>query len=296
VNQFVEIARPKINLTLRVLGKRSDGYHALASLVAFADGPFDRVTLDCSSPPGVSVSGPFAGLITGANLLQKVLDLVADAAGAATDNCPTLRTGHIRLEKNLPVAAGIGGGSADAAAALRALCRANAELATTMNWQSLAVKLGADVPVCFENRAAWMTGIGEQLTPIPDLPSLDIVLVNPLGTVPPDKTARVFRALPAEHLPTGHVDPLPPGVLTREALISHIDGGNDLVRAASKIMPASWDVLGALRSTPSCRVAAMSGAGPTCLAVYDDARTSTAAAEMIAARHPGWWVSTARIR
>ncbi len=150
MTKFKEFAPAKINLTLRVLGRRPDGYHELESLVAFAD-VGDWVTLDVSKPVGVTTSGPFAGSIAGANLVEVALRrLVIEA--------PQLRLGSVHLEKNLPVAAGIGGGSADAAAVIRAVKRANAEQVETLDWNAFALRLGADVPVCLISRAAWMTG------------------------------------------------------------------------------------------------------------------------------------------
>lgn len=293
VSQFFEIARPKVNLTLRILGKRPDGYHALASVVAFANGPSDRLKLDCARRRGVTVTGPFAGSIAGVNLLETVLDLVADAAGAAPASLPPLRLGHVHLEKCLPVAAGIGGGSADAGALLRAIRTANPELATVIDWNAIALRLGADVPVCLLNRAAFMTGVGEQLTPLADLSQLPVVLANPLVPVPADKTARVFRALAAEPLPGNNAEPLPPHGISLERLITLIETGNDLQRAACDVVPAIADVLQELRSTPGCRVAVMSGAGPTCFGVFDDQSATRSAAQQLSARHPKWWIAAA---
>ncbi|MCB1506168.1 MAG: 4-(cytidine 5'-diphospho)-2-C-methyl-D-erythritol kinase [Hyphomicrobiaceae bacterium] len=278
---LVEIARPKVNLTLRILGRRADGYHALASLVAFAAGMTDRVTLDCRRARGVTVIGPFASSITDTNLLETTLDLVAAAD-------PDVRLGHVTLEKNLPVAAGIGGGSADAGALLRALLRANVMRAASIEWQAISLRLGADVPVCLFNRAAWMTGIGERITAMEELPRLDAILVNPLAEVPNDKTAQVFRALAAPPLSVADKMPSAPAVASREALIDHINGGNDLEAAAKHVMPAIDEVLSTLRATPGCRVAAMSGAGPTCFGIFDDAH---AAAASLAMRHPKWWIA-----
>lgn len=288
--KYVEIARPKVNLTLRILGRRADGYHALESIVAFADGPADRITLDLARPRGVTASGPFASGIAGTNLLDTVLELVAIAA-----RDQDVQLGHVHLEKSLPVAAGIGGGSADAAALLRALRNANPHLAEAVDWRAIALRLGADVPVCLVNRATLMSGIGEQLSPLAHLPPLDVVLVNPQVPVPADKTAQVFRALAAPPLPPGHAGAAFPDVSSRAALLQLIDGGNDLERAATTVVPDIADVLAALRSEPGCRVAAMSGAGPTCFAVFDDAGEARAAAASLAARHPSWWITTARL-
>jgi 4-diphosphocytidyl-2-C-methyl-D-erythritol kinase len=284
---FVEIARPKVNLTLRILGRRPDGYHELASLVAFATGPADRVVLDCSRPRDITMTGPFAGGIAGVNLLDTAMALVTAAAQK-----DALRLGHVQLEKNLPVAAGVGAGSADAGALLRALRCANLESAETINWQGIALRLGADVPVCFTDRAAWMTGVGERLAPVEGLPRIYAVLVNPLVAVPADKTAQVFRALAASPLPLDADEQLPPGISSREKLLALINGGNDLERAACKVVPQISGVLEALRSTPGCRVAAMSGAGPTCFGVFDKAED---VAGQLAQVHPEWWVRAASL-
>lgn len=281
-----ELARPKINLTLRILGRRADGYHELESLVAFADGIGDSVTLDVEGSRGVTVTGPFAAGIAGANLLDKVLDEVSGTnVGGAR-----LQVGHVVLDKVLPVGAGIGGGSADAAALLRALRRAHPGHAEAVDWDAIALRLGADVPVCRMNRAAWMTGIGERLLPVTGLARTAALLVNPMCAVPADKTARVFRAL----------DAAPAGRVSRSEIAAQYSGdlgefvalvmrGNDLEKAACSVVPEVSLVLDALRRTAGCRVTAMSGAGPTCFAIFDDAGAASAAHDEIRARHPGWW-------
>jgi 4-diphosphocytidyl-2-C-methyl-D-erythritol kinase len=268
---FAELARAKINLTLNVLGRRPDGYHELESLVAFAD-VGDIITLDTDAPVGVSVSGPFATALVGENLIATTLQRLAA--------CPALRLGAVHLEKRLPVAAGIGGGSADAAAVMRAVQRANADLAAaqTLPWSEIAASLGADVPVCFANQAAWMRGIGERLEPLPGLPRLHAVLVNALGEVPPDKTASVFRALNAPPLNSPPVPPvLPPNaadeassraahlsdlwrpgnealggtapVESNRALLEFMRSrGNDLEAATQQVVPDLGTVLNRLRT------------------------------------------------
>src|SRR5262245_35322555 len=183
-----ELAPAKINLTLEVLGRRADGYHELSSLVAFAD-IGDVLTLDTSGAAALRVTGPFAEAIAGPNLVETAMALVAERA-------PGLATGSVELEKRLPVASGIGGGSADAAAYLRCVAATNPEDGDRIDWGELATRLGADVAVCLEEQAAWMLGAGETVMPVErGLPPLAVVLVNPLAAVPPDKTARVFRAL-----------------------------------------------------------------------------------------------------
>ncbi len=155
---IVECARAKINLTLSVVGRRSDGYHELRSLVVFAD-IGDTVTLTLGAPPEVSVTGPFSADIAGRNLVAETLTRLAQAE-------PRFELGAVTIEKNLPVAAGLGGGSADAAAALRAIKRANPAISDTFDWMGFAAGLGSDVPVCFVNQPSLMWGRGEKdLTP-----------------------------------------------------------------------------------------------------------------------------------
>jgi 4-diphosphocytidyl-2-C-methyl-D-erythritol kinase len=280
---FTEFAPAKVNLTLEVLGKRPDGYHELASLVAFARDAADVVTLDIAKPVGSDVSGPFGKTISGQNLIDLTLAKLKAAA-------PELKLGHVHLVKNLPVAAGIGGGSADAAAVLRAVKRANPDRAETVDWHAIARALGADVPVCFENRASWMTGTGIITTPLANVPKLAAVLVNPLQPMPHDKTAQVFRALNAPPMRFEFASPpLPPGPFATalEVFDYMAANGNALDAAACKIAPVIAEVKTALLKIDGCRYAAVSGGGPTCFGVFAD--NEKAAAE-IARQHPSWWV------
>lgn len=286
---FREAAPAKVNLTLEIAGRRADGLHELASLVAFAD-VGDTVTLDLDQPPGVMVSGPFADALAGENLLDRALSLVCERA-------PRLRLGGVHLVKSLPVAAGIGGGSADAGALLRALRRANGAEAGAVDWPAIARALGADVPVCLEARACWMTGSGEALSEIAGgVPTLDAVLVNPRVSVPHDKTAQVFRALGAAPLPVAYAPPQPPAFEGRDALLAFMRAkGNDLARAVMAVVPETAEVLDALASETDVLHVALSGAGPTAFGVFPNARTAEAARGRIAARHPAWWVAAARL-
>lgn len=279
---FSEQAPAKVNLTLEVLGRRTDGYHEIASLVAFARDAADTVTLDTSKLVSSEISGPFAKTIIGLNLIDVTLAKLAAAA-------PGLQLGHVHLAKNLPVAAGIGGGSADAAAVLRAVRRANPHHAATVDWRALARSIGADVPVCFENSAAWMTGVGDQVRPLANLPCLTAVLVNPRAPMPADKTARVFRALNALPPQASFAPPPPPGPFhSAPALLEHMAAtGNALEAAACCVAPIITDVKRALSQTPGCHYAAVSGGGPTCFGIFSG---SQAAAAAIARAHPTWWV------
>lgn len=289
---FTEVARAKINLTLRVHGRRPDGYHELESLVAFAD-IGDQLALTDAAPAGCNVTGPFAAAIDGGNL---VLDAIAAVRNAA----PEARLGRIALEKTLPVAAGVGGGSADAAATLRLLRRANPGIADLIDWPGIAASLGADVAVCFANQPAIMRGRGERLTPLARLPVLAAVLVNPCTAVPPRKTAAVFAALAVPPL-TGPAVPdfdcsNGAGVADAGELLGLIlDHHNDLEAAAMHVMPAIATVRAELAGAGDAQLVRLAGAGPTCFALYRDAATAVAAAARIARRQPHWWVAATRI-
>ncbi len=287
---IAERACPKVNLTLRVLGRRADGYHELDSLVVFARDAADIVTLTLGSAIGCETSGPFAGSIAGQNLIAVTLDRIGHWA-------PHLELGAVRLEKNLPIAAGIGGGSADAAAVIRAVKRANSRDAiASLDWDELAVSLGADVPVCIASVAQRMMGRGDELSLLPGLPTLAIVLANPVSPVPADKTAQVFRALQTAPVQRSAGDvALPIGIADREALITHMRlVGNDLLAAARCVVPRIDDVLGALEATPGCRLVQLSGGGPTCFGVFEDWPSAQVGASHLASRHPEWWVCASR--
>ncbi len=284
---YKEFAPAKINLTLRVLGRRPDGYHELESLVAFAD-VGDWVTLDTSKPVGVAVSGPFSGSIAGANLLEVVLRRLEIEA-------PQLRLGAVHLEKNLPVAAGIGGGSADAAALIRAVQRANPEHVETLDWHAFALRLGADVPVCLVARAAWMTGIGDTVRALSGLPRLSAVLVNSLEAMPLDKTARVFAGLGAAPLVGLGAQSPPPGAFgdAVELLAFMKERGNGLQASACRVAPVIAGLLQALGETGDCAWAAASGGGPTCFGVF--ASNPQEAADALQRAHPEWWVRAVQL-
>ncbi len=281
-----EKARAKINLTLTVLGRRSDGYHALLSLVAFAD-VADVVTLDPGAATRVTVAGPFADAIAGENLVETALRVVSEVL-------PGFEIGHVTLDKQLPVASGIGGGSADAAAVLRAIRTAHPQATAAVDWIAIARRLGADVPVCFADRAVWMSAAGEHLHELASpLPKLHAVLVNPRAPVPADKTARVFRALGAPPI-TGSGDggaTARPAIPDRAELLALMQrAGNDLEAPATAVVPQVQDVLAALESCPGAEIALLSGAGPTCFAVFPAAASAAAAAASLAAAHPSWWI------
>lgn len=275
-----EFARAKINLTLTVRGRRADGYHELESLVTFGR-VHDVVTLAPGADCRVVVAGPFAQYIGGDNLLVRALALLREADGS-------LRLGSVRLEKNLPVAAGLGGGSADAAALLRAVRRASPDRPAGFPWLEVARRLGADVPVCFGDRPALIAGLGHDILPVPALPPLHAVLVNSGVPLP---TASVFEALQAGPAPASEAAPSVPQFAEAEGVLDYMRArGNDLQRAAQSLLPAIGEVLSLLAVEPGCRLAAMSGSGPTCYGVFSDRSGARRAAGALAAAHPGWWV------
>lgn len=284
-----ELAPAKINLTLRIAGRRPDGFHLIESLVAFAD-VGDAVTLDVGGAPGIEAIGPMADAIVGSNILARTLALLEEHA-------PDIKTGSVRLEKHLPVAAGVGGGSADAGALLRAVRRANGSASAGVDWHGLARALGADVPVCLEARPLWMTGIGEGLAEIAGgLARLHAVVVNPMVDVPADKTARVFRALGAAPAGERYRVPAAPSVADRGALLAFMRvQGNALTDAAQTIVPEIGAVLSALRALPDVDYAALSGAGPTCFGIFPTREAAETARTRLAAAHPAWWAVAATI-
>jgi 4-diphosphocytidyl-2-C-methyl-D-erythritol kinase len=276
-----EFARAKVNLTLEVLGKRPDGYHELQSLVTFA-GLHDVVTLEPGTAVNVAVTGPFAREIEGENLLVRVLSVLRDVE-------PALMLGAVCLEKNLPVAAGLGGGSADAAALLRAVRRANPKRAAATDWRGIAQALGADVPVCFADAPAVMGGKGERLAPLTRLPEVRAVLVNPRR---PLGTAQVFAALAAGPVTAGQAALEPPAIADLAGLCTYVRArGNGLEGPAIGQMSAIGDMKAALERQPGCRLAAMSGSGPTCFGLFADEEGARRAAARIASDSPGWWVA-----
>jgi 4-diphosphocytidyl-2-C-methyl-D-erythritol kinase len=280
---LLETAPAKINLTLRVLGRRADGYHQLESLVAFAD-VADTLTLQPDAEDGLEVTGPFAGSSGPA-----AENLVLKALVAARKHIAGLNAGHFLLEKKIPVAAGLGGGSADAAAALRLVARTNGLGVDDPRLMAVALAIGADVPVCFGSRARIMRGVGELLSEPIELPVLPAVLVNPRV---PLVTRDVFGKLAVARSGSDLAD------VPREfdALIEFLkEHGNDLTPAANACAPVVGEMLGALHALPSVRLARMSGSGPTCFAVFGSQREAATAAQKLKDYRKDWWIQSATI-
>ncbi|MBW4092227.1 MAG: 4-(cytidine 5'-diphospho)-2-C-methyl-D-erythritol kinase [Proteobacteria bacterium] len=271
-----DAAPAKVNLFLHVLGRRADGYHRLDSLAVFA-GAADRLRVMPAATLSLEVGGAF-----GAALALEPDNLVLRAARALAAAGGIVPTGRLRLDKALPVASGIGGGSADAAAALRLLARWWGLAVGPAELAAIASGLGADVPVCLAGRAARMGGVGEVLGPAPSLPRCGLVLVNP-GV--PVATAAVFRArtgafsAPAD-LAEGWAD-----AAAMAADLAHCR--NDLEAPARALCPAIDTVLAALASAPGCLLARMSGSGATCFGLFPAPAVAQTAAAALA--RPGWW-------
>jgi 4-diphosphocytidyl-2-C-methyl-D-erythritol kinase len=264
-------ARAKINLALHVTGRRPDGYHLLDSLVAFVD-VGDQITAEPATSLSLYLTGPkSAGLSDTDNLVLRAARALHPNLGA-----------RITLDKHLPVASGIGGGSADAAATLHAL----SDLwSLPLPSADVLLGLGADVPVCLSGQSARMQGIGEQITPV-TLPQVSVVLANPGVAVP---TPQVFAALQSRSNPG--LDPLP-NLPDGAALATYLQTQrNDLELAACTIAPVIATTLAALHAMPDCLIARMSGSGATCFGLFSDPTAATAAAARLQASHPEWWIA-----
>jgi len=280
VTGLVEQAPAKINLTLRIVGRRADGYHELESLVAFA-GVSDTLRLEPGTALGLDISGSYAGACGCA-----ADNLVLKAVAALGERAPGLKAGHFHLQKNLPVAAGIGGGSSDAAAALRLLARANGLLKDDPRVAAAAIAVGADVPVCLNPQTRIMRGIGEDLSEALWLPALPAVLVNPGVPLSTRDVFAKFSSAQASKKPLGKLPTWP------EGLIDYLAAqGNDLTEAAIVCAPAVGDVLATLRALPGVLLARMSGSGSTCFALLPSAEEAAAAAHRLRAEHSRWWVA-----
>jgi 4-diphosphocytidyl-2-C-methyl-D-erythritol kinase len=285
---LMEDGRAKVNLTLRVVGRRVDGYHDLESVVAFADCA-DRLSLAPGPELDLKTTGPLAGACgeTSDNLVLKAAKLLGERV-------PGLKVGSFTLDKVLPVAAGIGGGSADAAAALRLLARLNGLAFGDARLLEVALLTGADVPVCLSSRACDMTGVGETMLPL-SLPKMPCVLVNPRVPV---ATKDVFAELGLRNgeLLVGAADVIQAaawpedGASVEDWVEVLAENSNDLEAPATRIQPVIGEVLAALSATNGAWLARMSGSGATCFAIYENTAEAQRASQRIQLDHPQWWV------
>jgi 4-diphosphocytidyl-2-C-methyl-D-erythritol kinase len=281
-NAGVRIAAPaKINLYLHVTARRDDGFHVLDSLVVFAD-VGDVLTMVPSPTLELKISGPHSRALENLgddNIILRAARGLADLGGIVAG-------AEIRLEKNLPVAAGIGGGSADAAAALKGLATLWDVAPAPPALAELALSLGADVPVCLAGSAAYFGGVGELITPVPDMPEFHLLLVNPGVAV---STPEVFKARKGAFHPAARLSAMP--VTAAEMGDALRARHNDLESAAMTLQPIIGDVIDMLVASPGCLFARMSGSGATCFGIFADEALMQDAAAAISLARPTWWVA-----
>lgn len=285
---IVEAAPAKINLALHVVGQRPDGYHRMETLVAFT-GLGDRITATPAERDAFSLSGRFGGRLMSEtasdNLVIRARDGFRALLSAEGHPAPPV---SLHLEKNLPIASGIGGGSADAAACIRALLRLWRVRNSPEGLDRLLLKLGADVPMCFASRPLLAEGIGEEITPLATLPALALVLVNPLLPV---STPEIFRRLTVKANP-----PLPRPLPAGDGWLPWLAAArNDLEAPAQALVPEIGEALGLL-AAEGARLARMSGSGATVFGVFDDSRSAEDACMALRAKKPGWFVEATATR
>lgn len=289
-DRVIELAAAKVNLCLHVTGRRDDGYHVLDSMVVFADFG-DELVLERAKEMSLDVCGPFAdGLSADSDNL--VLSAARALVGADV-------TAKIRLTKNLPVASGIGGGSADAAAALRGvLALAGRHNYSNKDVHQLAIGLGADVPACLVSQVLRMSGIGEKIDKLPPLPTVPAILVNPLVSV---LTGPVFAELGISAGASSRGAPisgsLANGFRSVETLASWLQHQrNDLEAPAIKLVPAISEVLSKILDQNDCLLARMSGSGATCFGLFSAKEQAVQAADALSRTNPDWWVKATSLQ
>ncbi len=275
-------APAKVNLYLHVLGRRLDGYHELDSLVAFS-GCGDALRFSPAGELALTVDGPGAQ-----DAGPEADNLVLKAARALAERVPGLRLGRFHLTKRLPVAAGLGGGSSDAAAALRALAAHNGLFVGDARVLGAAEATGADVPVCLTPKARVMRGIGHQVGPPIDLPPLPALLVNPRVATP---TPKVFAALGLERGGAARFGPA-----ADRASPDLAAARNDLQAAAIRVAPVIAEALARLAALEGVRFARMSGSGATCFAIFPDRHALVKAARALKTEKPEWWIAATWLR
>jgi len=278
-------AHAKLNLYLHVVGRRADGYHLLDNLVAFAD-IADRVAVEAAPALSLRIAGPFAAALQGFerdNLMWRAAETLARRLGRTPDAA-------LRLEKNLPVASGIGGGSSDAAATLRALAALWQAPLDQQALVELGLSLGADVPACLQARPCWLGGIGEAVEPAPALPQAGLILANPGIALP---TPAVFKARHGPFSAAARFSEAPADARALAALLA--ERRNDLTTAAIAQAPAIARVLDSLAALPGALIARMSGSGATCFALFETDAAAATAARALGAAEPRWWVAAGRL-
>lgn len=313
---FTDTAWAKVNLTLKVLGKRADGYHELQSLVVFA-GCGDKLRLSVVDEAALltaldcNVEGPEAQAIEGENLVEEVShhffewiskEGVLNLSPISQDQL--LATGKLFLDKRLPVAAGLGGGSADAAAALRLISEAmklrGVDL-SSLDLHKFALRFGADIPVCLNSVPSFMTGIGETVTPLTQFPKLGLLLVNPRVPVPTGQVFQELNAAPlkgdAGHGHGGREKLAAKSFCSVSDVIDYMNAfGNDLLEPALKVAPQIGNVLAEIESQEGCLISRLSGSGATCFGLFETLCQAEHAGEILKNRYPEWWIESTFVR
>jgi 4-diphosphocytidyl-2-C-methyl-D-erythritol kinase len=281
-----EVAKAKLNLTLKVIGRRPDGFHEIESLVAFT-ALGDEVELEPDREFGLTIDGPFAPALGGHNLIET-------AAATIKAAVPEFKLGYFRLHKVLPVAAGLGGGSADAAASLRLLTEANPGMIGPRALREVASRVGSDMTACLESRPVLMTGLGEIIRPVKGMPACGVVLANP-GTKLDTKS--VYAALKAGPAPTQQARPQVPDFGDSfDALIDYASvRANVLEPVALNLTPAIGEVLDGLSRLKGARLVRLSGSGPTCFALFASEDEAKLAGAEFGTAHPEWWVAASAV-
>ena len=279
-------APAKINLYLHVLGRRSDGYHDLDSLIVFVD-ISDEIEVSPSNRLGLKLEGPFAHDLETTDWGR---NLVIQAARALAETSEMNMSVALTLRKNLPVAAGLGGGSSDAAATLKALCRMWELVISDGELHAIARDLGADVPACLDQSSVFVGGVGEDLSPAPELPEAWLVLVNP-GL--PLMTAEVFRQFDPPGSDVARFEAAPRDVYAMATTLAA--RSNDLEAVAIGMVPQIARVIDALEENENCLLARMSGSGATCFGIFAEESAAKSAAVRISGDNSSWWVRAGRM-
>ncbi len=294
-----EPAPAKVNLSLRIVGRRADGYHLLDSLVGFTDFGDDVSLLapavDAAPAPAtpIRVTGTFADALK-AELSAGASLSIADAARLLAARDARIAEAAFALRKELPIAAGIGGGTADAAATLRMVNRAYGLALSRDQLAAMGLALGADVPACIHSVPLRMQGVGETITRLASWPDLPVVLVNPRAPAP---TPAVFQAYREAGSPVSAVDAPPPATTNPQQALAYIAAtGNDLTAAASAVQPAIADALALAAAAPGAHLARMSGSGATVFALFGAIQDAEAAARAIVHAKPTWWARAGVLR
>lgn len=281
-------APAKINLFLHVTGRRDDGYHLLQSIVVFAAAA-DNLTFTRHDSLFIDTQGYFGG-----DVGDLRSNLVYKAALALAQEYDYVPTGQITLQKNLPVASGMGGGSSDAATTLRGLCRLWGLFEENSRLERLAAQLGADVPACLYRRPVWIEGVGDKMMRMQDMPDMHLVLVTPPVQTP---TPEVFKRF-AQRFSGRYSAPIK-FAGRRKTLQEWIADlrlyRNDLTDAAIEVSPDIRTVLAAIAATPNCHIARLSGSGATCFGIYDNAAAALAAVNKLRLEHPHWWIKATQL-